>query len=75
MIGGSAGGGIALSVTDRLVREGKRDIIQGAVAMNPITCHWSNPPEKYKEMYKSYDEFATGAPVIDLHCMRMSFCE
>ncbi|KAL2007819.1 hypothetical protein VTN00DRAFT_7801 [Thermoascus crustaceus] len=73
-IGGSAGGGIALAVTDKLIRNGKRHLVHGTVAMNPITTHMDNPPEKYKYIYTSYTEYAANnAAVIDRHCMDVSF--
>ncbi|KAL1970453.1 hypothetical protein VTN77DRAFT_4097 [Rasamsonia byssochlamydoides] len=72
-IGGSAGGGLALSVTDKLIRNGKRNLIQGTVALNPITSHMDNPPAKYKHIYKSYTENAVNVPVVDRHCMDVSF--
>ncbi|KAL3418248.1 lipase 2 [Phlyctema vagabunda] len=72
-VGGSAGGGLALSVADKLIREGRRDLIKGVVALNPITTHFDNPPEKYKDIYTSCVENATGVPIIDLHCMNVSY--
>jgi versiconal hemiacetal acetate esterase len=74
-IGGSAGGGIALSVTEKLIRNGKRSLVQGVVALNPITTHVDNPPAKYKDIYKSYSENATNVPLVDRHCMDVSFGE
>lgn len=74
-IGGSAGGGLALAVTDKLVRNGQRHLIQGTVAMNPITSHMDNPPAKYKHLYKSYTENAVDVPLIDRHCMDVAFGE
>lgn len=72
-MGGSAGGSVAFAVSDRLVRNGKRGILSGIVGMNSITCHYDNRPAKYKDMHNSYTEFATGAPLIDLHCMQIAF--
>lgn len=74
-IGGSAGGGIALAVTDKLIRNGKRHLVQGTGVLNPITTHMDNPPERYRGMYTSYTEYAANnnAAVIDRHCMDVSF--
>ncbi|RDW77594.1 lipase [Coleophoma cylindrospora] len=71
-IGGSAGAGIALAVAEKLIRNGKRNLVKGVIAMNPITAHFSNPPAKYKHIYKSYGE-NTMVPLIDKHCMDISF--
>jgi hypothetical protein len=60
-------------VTDKIVREGKRDIIHGVVAVNPITCHFDNPVEKYRDIYTSYTEYRTGAPFIDISCLEVAF--
>jgi hypothetical protein len=60
-------------VTDKIIREGKRDIINGVVAINPITCHFDNAPAKYKDIYTSYTEHRTGAPFIDIRCLEAAF--
>ncbi|TGO16081.1 hypothetical protein BTUL_0032g00440 [Botrytis tulipae] len=65
-IGGSAGGGLALTVAHDLIAAGKRSQIKGIVAMVPVAAHPSSIPASYKNHYKSYDENAHGVPVIDV---------
>ncbi|RAL61682.1 hypothetical protein DID88_002750 [Monilinia fructigena] len=64
-IGTSAGAGLALTVANDLIAAGKRDLVQGIVALVPITAHPLSVPAAYKEHYKSYDENASGVPIID----------
>ncbi|TGO43338.1 hypothetical protein BHYA_0002g01430 [Botrytis hyacinthi] len=72
-IGGSAGGGLALTVAHDLIAAGKRSQIKGIVAMVPVTAHPSSIPASYKNHYKSYDENAHGVPVIDADAMNTFF--
>ncbi|TEY81845.1 hypothetical protein BOTCAL_0031g00370 [Botryotinia calthae] len=61
-IGGSAGGGLALTVAHDLIAAGKRSHIKGIVAMVPVAAHPSSIPASYKNHYKSYDENAHDVP-------------
>jgi hypothetical protein len=49
------------------------NIIRGIVAINPISCHFDNPPTKYKDIYTSCTEYRTGAPFIDIRCLEAVF--
>ncbi|TVY78308.1 Versiconal hemiacetal acetate esterase, partial [Lachnellula suecica] len=64
-IGGSAGGGLALTVTDQLIKSGLRSHVQGIVALCPITAHPSSIPSAYASQYTSYVENGSGVPLID----------
>jgi len=69
-VGGSAGGGLALSVANQVLRDDKlKKSLKGIAAMVPVTTHWDNIPEKYKSKYNAYKENAQGAPVIDTESM------
>lgn len=73
-IGGSAGGALALQITNQVLRDPKlKKTIKGIVAMVPLTCHWDNVPSKYASMYKSYEENAKDAPVIDKESMEIFY--
>ncbi|KAB8303590.1 hypothetical protein EYC80_004989 [Monilinia laxa] len=72
-IGASAGGGLALTVANHLVAAGKRDRIQGVIAMVPIAAHPLSVPAGYKAHYKSYDENASDVPIIDRSTMDTFF--
>lgn len=39
------------------------------VAIVPLTLHWDNVPEAYRDMYKSYTENGENVPVIDKDSM------
>jgi versiconal hemiacetal acetate esterase len=52
-----------------MIANGNRDHIQGIVALVPVTMHYSNIPEEFKSMYKSYVENEVGSPVIDKQTM------
>jgi len=65
VIGGSAGGGLALTVTDQLIKAGEKNKVQGIVAMVPITAHPSSIPSKYASQYTAWKENGNGAPVVD----------
>lgn len=71
--GTSAGGGLALLVTDALVEEGNRSHVQGVVAIVPITAHPSSIPVEYKSQYTAYEENGSGVPVIDASTMNTFF--
>jgi versiconal hemiacetal acetate esterase len=71
--GGSAGGGLALSIAEKLIADGKAGHIQGIVALVPIILHYLNVPEEFKSMYKAYGENAEGVPIIDKDIMKTFF--
>lgn len=77
-IGGSAGGGLALEVCNRLVKDSsKRSMIKGVAAIVPLTLHYDHVPEKYKSMYTAYndDENGVEAPVINKESMKIFYDE
>lgn len=73
-IGGSAGGGLALSIASRIVAsEATRAYIKGIVAIVPLTLHPDNVPAEYASDYKSYTENATNVPIIDRESMNQFY--
>ena len=75
-IGGSAGGGLALEVANRLVKKPElRNAIKGIAAMVPVTLHYDHVPEELKSKHKSYVENGDGAAVIDKKSMAIFFEE
>lgn len=73
-IGGSAGGGLALEICNAVLKDSAlKSSIKGVVAMVPITVHPDNVPEKYKSLYKAYDENKSGVPIIDRNSMEIFF--
>ncbi|KIM93847.1 hypothetical protein OIDMADRAFT_136842, partial [Oidiodendron maius Zn] len=71
--GTSAGGGLALNVTDALIEEGHGSYVQGVVAIVPITAYPSSVPVEYKSQYTSYEENGSGVPIIDASTMKTLF--
>ena len=64
-MGGSAGGGLALSVANQIVKESStRDQIKGVVALVPTTVHKDNVPSEYRSEHTSMTD-NTDAPVIN----------
>lgn len=75
-IGGSAGGGLALQVANKVVRDRElKDSLKGIVAQVPVTLHYDNVPEKFQSMYTSYTENATDVPIIDKSSMEIFYRE
>ncbi|ESZ92801.1 hypothetical protein SBOR_6817 [Sclerotinia borealis F-4128] len=72
-IGASAGGGLALTVANDLIAAGKRNHIQGIVAMVPVAAHPTSVPAAYKLHYQSYNENAADVPIINLETMDTFF--
>lgn len=73
-IGGSAGGGLALSIANKVLQEPQlKSSIKGIVAMVPVAAHWETVPQKYKDKYKSYTENAKGTPIIDKESMEIFY--
>jgi len=71
--GASAGGGLALTVADQLIKSGQGSQIQGVVAMVPVTAHPTSIPSEYKSQYTAYTENGSGVPIIDAESMRIFF--
>ncbi len=70
-IGGSAGGGLALQLANRIVRDpSKRDGIKGVAAIVPVTLHFDYVPEEYKSMFTAIQENEKDVPIIDKESMR-----
>ncbi|KAH8674746.1 lipase/esterase-like protein [Tricladium varicosporioides] len=72
-IGASAGGGLALTVADQLIKSGEGSHIQGVVAMVPVTAHPASIPSRYKSSYTAYTDNARGVPIIDADSMQIFF--
>ena len=73
-IGGSAGAGLALQMANKIInRPELRDSLKGVAASNPITTHFDNVPERYRDIYNSYDENARGTPIIDKGSMEIFY--
>lgn len=73
-IGGSAGGGLAFQIANQVVRDPNlKKGLKGIVAMVPVTAHWDSVPSKYADKYKSYEENAKDAPVIDKESMEIFY--
>ncbi|KAI9810198.1 MAG: hypothetical protein M1827_006644 [Pycnora praestabilis] len=68
--GGSAGGGLAFSVANKVIEAGKSNHIQGIVALTPVTLHPEYVPEEYKSMYTAYSDNAKDVPIIDAASMK-----
>lgn len=64
-VGSSAGGGLALSVANQVVKNpSTRDHIKGCVGIVPVSLHPDNVPAEYKSEYNAY-KINDDAPVID----------
>lgn len=73
-IGGSAGGGLALQICNKVLKDPSlKSSIKGVAAMVPLTIHPDRIPEKYKANYTSYTENAKGVPVIDRESMDLFY--
>ena len=72
-IGGSAGGGLALQVANKLVQNNSKGAIKGVCAIVPISLHYDNVPEEHKSKYTAYVENGDGAAVIDKKSMAQFF--
>ena len=73
-IGGSAGGGIALQVANKLVQDPNlKGAIKGVAAIVPVTMHYDQVPEELKPKYTAYVENGSGAPIIDKKSMELFF--
>ena len=57
-VGGSAGGSLALGVALKIIDEGMKKTLKGAVALAPMTVHPDAVPEHLKYAYKSMEENA-----------------
>ncbi|CAK7206199.1 hypothetical protein SEUCBS139899_008985 [Sporothrix eucalyptigena] len=82
LVGVSAGGGLALSVTRRIVKGESSalsaDRLAGVVALAPVTLHPDNVPAAALEAsgvsgYTSYTEFATDAAIVNRKTMNTFF--
>lgn len=61
--GGSAGGGLAIAVTYRLVQRGER--VAGLVVMAPMSLHPEVCPKEYKDHHTAYVENGGEIPVVN----------
>jgi versiconal hemiacetal acetate esterase len=71
--GTSAGGSLALLVTDALIQEGKNSHVKGVITAVPITAHPLSIPEEYKSQYTSYERNGSGVPVADASTLNTFF--
>jgi versiconal hemiacetal acetate esterase len=69
--GASAGGGLALTTADQVIRAGSQ--VKGIVVMVPVTAHLDSVPAEYKSEYTAYMENASGVPLIDGSTMKTFF--
>ncbi|KAK4495235.1 hypothetical protein PRZ48_013564 [Zasmidium cellare] len=73
-IGGSAGGGLALSIANAVLQDpALKSSLKGIVAIVPATAHWETVPQKYKDKYHSYKENEKGTPIIDKESMEIFY--
>lgn len=77
VIGISAGGGLALSVTRRVVL-GKSSAVPaarlaGLVLLSPVSLHPDNVPAALQSQYTAYTDLATNTAVVDTAAMRTFF--
>lgn len=76
VIGISAGGGLALSVTRRVVL-GTSAVpaarLSGLVLLSPVTLHPDNVPSTLKGQYTAYTNLAINTAVVDTAAMRTFF--
>jgi len=69
-IGGSAGGGLALSIANQVIRDPKlKPSLKGIAAQVPCTTHPDNIPSKWASKHTSYVDNAENTPVIDKESM------
>lgn len=69
LIGGSAGGGLALTLADQIIKSGSKSQVKGIIAIVPVAAHPSSIPQKYSSYYTAHKDNATGVPVIDWDTM------
>jgi len=65
--------GLALTTADQLIKAGKGSQLAGIVAMVPVTAHPESIPAAYKSEYTSYQDNASGVPMIDAQTMKKFF--
>jgi versiconal hemiacetal acetate esterase len=73
-IGGSAGGGLALAVANRITKNPDlKGGIKGCAAIVPVALHYDHVPEEVKSKYTSYTDNGNGAAIIDKKSMEIFF--
>ena len=61
-------------MANKIVRDPRlRSSLKGVAASNPITTHFDNVPEQYKELYNSYKENSHGTPILDKQSMAIFY--
>jgi versiconal hemiacetal acetate esterase len=76
VIGTSAGGGLALAVTRKVIlgfSSLPKNAVDGVVALCPMTLHPDHVPSAYRAGYTSYEENKENVPVIDKQSMLKFF--
>lgn len=58
LIGGSAGGNLAFATALKLIDAGRGSVVQGIVALVPVTVHPNAVPANLKSKYTAYEEHA-----------------
>ena len=71
-MGTSAGGNLALAVTNSLILQGSRSKIRGVVVLNALTSHGEGIPSEYQDLHTSYFENATDVPMVDKHFLDLT---
>ncbi|KAK4506111.1 hypothetical protein PRZ48_004076 [Zasmidium cellare] len=69
--GGSAGGGAAIAVVQRLVQHGEK--VAGLVALSPMSLHPDACPEAYRAKHTAYVENSGPIPVVNAEDAKTAF--
>jgi versiconal hemiacetal acetate esterase len=73
-MGGSAGGGLALQIANRLVKNPDlKGAIRGILAIVPLALHYDNVPSSLQSKYKAYDENGPDSAVINKESMKVFY--
>ncbi|CAI7575036.1 unnamed protein product [Penicillium pancosmium] len=71
-VGQSAGGHLALALTNMLIALGRKAEIRGVAALAPITTHPAHIPSEHVEKFKSFNDCAE-APLNTAYAMKTFF--
>lgn len=63
-MGGSAGGGLAVATTHKLIRSGHRDRIAGLLPLTSTNMHPSAVPPEYKHLHTAMQENSGPIPFV-----------
>ena len=77
--GGSAGGGLAIAATYRLVSFGQRHKVAGLISMASLCLHPQAVPQEYQHLHNAYVENGGKLPVVSgddaLFCYKLAGAE